>query len=124
MNQEILYKQIEQVMGDKAHISSAYIEMESNRGRTELRRTAVSDFTEGVNNAWVGIKQFVSVQRIINHKGTTRQETAYFISSEKSNAFLYAQGIRLHWEIENSLHYVKDVTFEEDSSKIKKGNAP
>ena len=34
------------------------------------------------------------------------------------------KGIRLHWSIENSLHYVKDVTFKKDELKIEKGNAP
>lgn len=32
--------------------------------------------------------------------------------------------VRSHWEIENSLHWVKDVTLKEDASKIKMGNAP
>ena len=36
----------------------------------------------------------------------------------------YNKGIRSHWSIENSLHYVKDVTFKEDESLICKGNAP
>jgi hypothetical protein len=31
---------------------------------------------------------------------------------------------RNHWGIENRLHYVRDVTFEEDSSRIRTGNAP
>ncbi len=124
LNQKILYTQIEQAMSDKEQISSAYIEMEVNRGRTELRRTVVSDCIEGVDKGWEGLKQFIGVHRIVNCKGKTREEFAYFISSEKANAFLYAEGVRLHWEIENSLHFVKDVTFEEDRSKIKAGNAP
>lgn len=123
-NQKKLYRHIEQVMCSKDMISSSYIEMEVNRGRTELRSICVSDFTEEVTGNWAGLKQFVSVQRVVNRNGKKREEVAYFISSRKSNAFLYAQGVRLHWEIENSLHYVKDVTFKEDSSKIKRGNAP
>jgi len=36
----------------------------------------------------------------------------------------FARGIRHHWGIENRLHYVKDVTFKEDESKIRQGQAP
>jgi len=36
----------------------------------------------------------------------------------------YNYGIRAHWAIESSLHYVKDVTFGEDASLIRTGNAP
>ncbi|MEO5562166.1 MAG: ISAs1 family transposase [Chitinophagaceae bacterium] len=124
LNQKKLHDQIEQVMSDKGQISSSYIEIEINRGRTELRHIVVSDQVEKASKDWVGLKQFVSVYRIVDNKGQRREELAYFISSKKSNALLYAQGIRLHWEIENSLHYVKDVTFQEDDSKIRTGNAP
>lgn len=34
------------------------------------------------------------------------------------------QIIRSHWSIENSLHYVLDVAFKDDESRIRKGNAP
>jgi predicted transposase YbfD/YdcC len=123
-NQRKLHEQIENITGRAEQISSYYTEMEINRGRTELRRVSVSDCIETISEEWIGLKQLVSVHRIVKDKRGTREELAYFISSRVSNAFFYSQGIRLHWEIENSLHYVKDVTFEEDASKIRTGNAP
>lgn len=124
MNQKKLHEQIEHITSNNEQISSCYTEMEINRGRTELRRVSVSDCIETISEQWVGLKQLVNVHRIVKDKGRTREEFAYFISSRQSNAFFYSQGIRLHWEIENSLHYVKDVTFEEDASKIRTSNAP
>jgi predicted transposase YbfD/YdcC len=40
------------------------------------------------------------------------------------NAVTFAQGIRGHWGIENRLHWVKDVVFDEDRSSIHTGQAP
>lgn len=123
-NQPKLHDQIKHITSKNEKISSSYIEMEINRGRTEFRRVSVSDCIENISKEWVGLKQLISVHRIVKEKGKTREELAYFISSRQSNAFYYSEGVRLHWEIENSLHYVKDVTFEEDASKIRTSNAP
>jgi len=54
----------------------------------------------------------------------TTLETRYFISSLPNNAELLAQGVRTHWSIENKLHWVLDVQFNEDGSRIRKDNAP
>jgi len=124
LNQQTLYHQIEKIIADKNNHTSSYISLEVNRGRTELRHTIVSNCMEGISKEWKGLKQIIGLHRIVKQKGKTSEEIAYFISSRNENAFLYAEGIRSHWEIENSLHWVKDVTLKEDASKIKKGNAP
>ncbi len=46
------------------------------------------------------------------------EETAYYISSLTESAQVFAKIIRGHWKIENQLHWVKDVIFEEDKSEI------
>ena len=66
------------------------------------------------------------VQRKVIAKTKRTTENAYFISSlpPAADAKIFYEGIRNHWQIENSLHYVKDVTFKEDRSRIRTGNSP
>ena len=123
-NQPTLYNQIAATLDVKNNQSSSYTTLEINRGRTEYRHTVVSNVIEGISEDWIGLQQIVGIHRIVKEKGKTREEMAYFISSKNENAFLYEEGVRSHWEIENSLHWVKDVTLKEDASKIRKGNAP
>lgn len=59
--------------------------------------------------------------------GKESEETAYGITSltkEEASAERLLELNRGHWEIENRIHYVRDVTFDEDRSQIRKGNGP
>jgi predicted transposase YbfD/YdcC len=70
------------------------------------------------------LARLVKVERLGTRAGKPYEQIAYYISSLSLNAAQFAQGIRGHWGIENRLHWIKDVVFEEDTSKIRLGNAP
>lgn len=98
---------------------------EKNRGRLENRYVALYRKPLWVPPQWKGIQRVVHVRRCGNRPKTGAfGQGHYFITSLDTNdAAMIAQGIRGHWQIENGLHYVKDVNFGEDRCRINVGQA-
>ena len=71
--------------------------------------------------------QVGQIESVVEQDGKVSHETRYFITSVSrdlgSAGQLLAWG-RGHWSIENRSHYVRDVTFGEDASRIRKGSGP
>ncbi len=105
---------------------SSNLKKERNRGRIEIRKVAVYEAKKDIDKDWVGLETIIKVEREIKVKNKETKEIAYYVSSLPSltPASVFNEGIRSHWAIENSLHYVKDTTFKEDASKIRTKNAP
>jgi predicted transposase YbfD/YdcC len=62
------------------------------------------------------------VERVRSVGDETSTERAYYVSSHASDAAMLGAKIRGHWSIENTLHWTLDVTFGEDSSRIRSRN--
>jgi predicted transposase YbfD/YdcC len=95
-------------------------------GRTECRRCwATSDLSwvEG-REEWAGLKSVAMVEAERFVGDSLSVETRYYLSSLENDAGLLNGAARSHWGVENSLHWVLDVAFDEDRSRIKKENAP
>ena len=75
---------------------------------------------------WPGVEQVCEVRRQVEHKGRSTTETRYAITSlgRETGPTALLRYIRGHWEIENGLHYVRDVTLGEDASQVRKEAAP
>jgi predicted transposase YbfD/YdcC len=77
--------------------------------------------------AWIdfeGAAQVAQLRRTVTKKGKKTVEAVYLITSSSADPEALAVWVRGHWEIENRLHWVRDVTYQEDNSLVRTGNAP
>jgi len=102
--------------------------LDKGHGRIESRKIQVAPVKAGQTN-FPYAAQFIKVTRFTTDiKGKkTNEETAYLVTSlspQRADAKYLLESVRGHWSIENSLHWVRDVTFDEDRSQIRTGAAP
>ncbi len=110
-----------------ANMQHSYAEtVNKGHGRIEIRRCwAINDPLAFDRNydGWVDLRAIVRVQRERRLGEKTEQETAYYISSLQAEAEPLLTATRYHWAVENSLHWVLDVTFREDEARTRIGHA-
>lgn len=102
-----------------------YEETNKSRGRIENRKYYITDNIEWLpkKNEWKDFKSIVMVQSTREIRKNITVENRFYLTSLAPQPELVGKAIRSHWCIENSLHWVLDVTFREDDSRIKEKNA-
>ncbi len=93
-------------------------------GRIENRRAWVLKDMGNLNtNGWTGIKSIILIESDRTINGVTTIERRFYVSSKIGMASEFCRWIRAHWGIENSLHWVLDVAFNEDQCRVRSGYA-
>lgn len=94
-------------------------------GRMESRWHYVSSVPRDLpdRDRWPGLKAIGMVISNVERDGKTCVDVRYYIMSRKMSVKKFATIVKGHWAIENELHWQLDVTFREDHSRIRKGNA-
>ncbi|MGH3632364.1 MAG: ISAs1 family transposase [Sciscionella sp.] len=97
----------------------------TGRGQRTTRTIKVADVPDWVD--FPGAAQVAQVRRTVTRKGKKTTEVVYLITSaDRRDAppDTLAAWVQGHWGIENRLHWVRDVTFDEDRSQVRTGHAP
>jgi len=109
-------------------IFDKYEVVDGNHGRIESRRYWITEDISWLSQikVWKGLKSIgmVEYESVAKSTGEIEIERRYFIASLKASAKPFSEAVRIHWGIENGLHWCLDVGFNEDACRVRKDNAP
>lgn len=123
-NQKILHRQIESQTLNTTAIR-CFEQTEKTRNRLTHRTVEVFEPPLNLDSCWTGVCSVIKIFRsgVRGNHDYESDSPSYYISSLPPTSSLIPQGIRRHWNIENRLHWVKDVVTKEDTSPRLQGKA-
>lgn len=122
-NQPKLYEHL-QTQFEQRDPDSVDDQTETVRDRVTQRTVSVLSAGTDLDAVWTGVQRLIRVERTGIRGTQARHETMFYISSLSADARQLGEWIRNHWQIENRLHWGKDVVLQEDRAPICSGHAP
>ena len=117
-------EQFEQTcFGQRARGRPVFDAFDEGHGRLVRRRVFMAPAIEDLEplHGWPDLKAVLAVETIrsVNGTGPVEAEIRYFLTSCSDAPAVLVRAIRRHWSVENALHWVLDVTFREDDSRVR-----
>ena len=122
-NQKTLYEGIADQMGQTSP-SDLCFSSERAHSRHEHRLVMAYEPDHTWQDRWPGLSRILGVYRCGQRNNHPYAECHYYISDLSLEVDQFAQLIRGHWSIENTLHWPKDVVLGEDTARQRAGNSP
>ncbi len=128
-NQSTLHDDVE-LLFQKKPAKTRFISnetIEKGHGRIEKRVCTVTediDWLRVEHAHWKDLRSVIEIESTRDIKGKVSIEKRYYISSHHAQPDVVSNAVRQHWGVENKLHWVLDICFGDDQSRIRKGNAP
>jgi hypothetical protein len=122
-NQKTLFAPLQQQC-QSGRCLEHFTTLENNRGRKERRTVELYDKPAAAAAQWLDLQVVLKVTRSGQRKGETYCREGYYMSNLLEGASDFSRLLRGQWNIENQLHWTKDVVFGEDNSKITQEKAP
>ena len=126
-NQGSLHDDVRTFLDDPARASEAcHTTVDGEHGRIETRTSQVSADIAWLQDqhAWPGLAAIGKMIRTRETGAKSTTETSYYLLSTRLSAERFAQVARAHWGVENGLHWVLDVTMNEDQARHCKDHGP
>jgi len=122
-NQPSLYEDVK-IYFDNIDVTQKTVTKEKGHGRIETREYYLETDIDWLwqKPEWSNLKAIGMVKSRVFEKEVIREETRYFITS-LTDVKKFSVSVREHWGIENSLHWVLDVAFNEDNCRMRKDNS-
>ena len=118
-NQPKLYQAVQKQFVNQ----QTFAKIEKGHGRLEKRIVSITQSNLNFPG-WLNVKTIIKVESQRRTKYKLERETRYYISDLSETAFDFYQRIRGYWGVENKVHYVRDVTFGEDKSRVRTAFLP
>jgi predicted transposase YbfD/YdcC len=131
-NRGAMLRDVKQLFDAPPTPPQTHVTTDANHGRIETRRHQVWHGVDWLTPArreadtapLAGLAMVGMVETTVERAGTTRNERRFYVSSRTLSAPQFAEAVRAHWQIENSLHWVLDTCFDEDRARNRADHGP